>query len=140
VSDANKNLVVRAEEAWNEDRIDEALGYFADEYRDNTPFPGEPPTKEGLKNVFMAFRTGFPDAHVTIDFMLAEGDLVAYHSTARGTHDGDFMGIPPTGRRVTVEALHVHRLADGKIVEHWGHPDTLGLMRQLGVVPDRAPA
>ena len=129
----NKEFVRRSEEAWNEGNLEEAFDHFADDYRENTPFPGLPPNKEGLKALLTAFRNAFPDAHVTIDLMVAEDDLVSYHSTARGTHTGEFMGIPPTGRQVEVGAIHIHRLADGKIVEHWGRSDQIGLMRQLGV-------
>ena len=131
----NKQLVRESEEAWNAGRLEDAFAYFADDYRENTPFPGLPPTKEGLKVLLSSFRNAFPDGHVTIDVIVAEGDLVCYHSTARGTHRGEFMGMAPTGRRVEVGAIHIHRLADGKIIEHWGRSDQLGLMSQLGIAP-----
>jgi steroid delta-isomerase-like uncharacterized protein len=136
----NKQLVRESEEAWNEGRLEDAFNYFADDYRENTPFPGLPPNKEGLTKLLSAFRQAFPDAHVTIDVMVAEDDLVCYHSTARGTHDGDFMGMAPTGRKVEVGAIHIHRLSDGKIIEHWGRSDQVGLMQQLGVTPGGAGA
>ncbi|MDX6683521.1 MAG: hypothetical protein QOG94_3560 [Solirubrobacteraceae bacterium] len=135
MSQQNKDLVTRAEDAWNEGNLDEAFDYFADDYTENTPFPGLPPTKEGLKFLLTSFRKAFPDGHVTIDLMIAEGDLVSYYSTARGTHTGEFMGTAPTGRSVEVGALHIHRIRDGKIVEHWGHNDQAGMMRQLGIAP-----
>lgn len=134
----NKELVRDSEEAWNEGRLDDAFEYFADNYKENTPFPGLPPNKEGLKVLLSSFREAFPDAHVTIDVMVAEGDLVCYHSTARGTHTGQFMALAPTGRPVEVGAIHIHRLTDGKIVEHWGRSDQLGLMAQLGMAPPGA--
>jgi len=136
-TERNKAIVLRAEEAWNEGALDEAFSYFADDYRENThfPMPGLRPDKSGLTTLLTAFRNAFPDGHVTIDVMVAEGDLVCYHSTARGTHSGEFMGIAPTGRPVEVGAIHIHRLAGGKIVEHWGRNDQLGLMRQLGINP-----
>ncbi len=134
MSQTNKELVTRAEDAWNEGNLEEALGYFADDYTERTPMPGLPPGKEGLKLLLGSFRTAFPDGHVTIDLMIAEDDLVCYHSTARGTHEGEFLGMAPTGRRVEVGALHVHRVRDGKIVEHWAVRDDLALMKQLGVI------
>jgi 3-hydroxyisobutyrate dehydrogenase len=136
-AERNKAIVIRAEEAWNEGELDEAFSYFADDYRENThfPMPGLQPDKEGLTTLLSAFRNAFPDGHVTIDVMVAEDDLVCYHSTARGTHTGEFMGIAATGRPVEVGAIHIHRLAGGKIVEHWGRNDQLGLMRQLGINP-----
>jgi 3-hydroxyisobutyrate dehydrogenase len=141
-TERNKAIVARAEEAWNEGDLDEAFGYFADDYRENTPFPmpGLHPDKRGLTTLLRAFRNAFPDGHVTIDAMVAEGDLVCYHSTARGTHTGEFMGIAPTGRSVEVGAIHIHRIAGGKIVEHWGRSDQLALMRQLGVAPGGRPS
>jgi steroid delta-isomerase-like uncharacterized protein len=136
-TERNKAIVTRAEEAWNEGALDDAFALFADDYRDHTglPMPGLEPDKQGLMTLLRAFREGFPDGHVTIDLMAADGDLVCYHSTARGTHTGSFMGVPPTGRTVEVGAIHIHRLSGGKIVEHWGRSDQLALMRQLGVAP-----
>lgn len=136
-TERNKAVVTRAEDAWNEGILDEAFSYFADGYKDRTPppMPGLPQGKQGLMVLLRAFREAFPDGEVTIDVMIAEGDLVCYHSTARGTHEGEFLGIAPTGRSVEVGAIHIHRVVDGKIVEHWGRSDQLALMRQLGVAP-----
>ncbi len=97
--------------------------------------PGLPPGREGLKAFVGAFNTAFPDGRLSIDQMIAEGDTVATRLTFRGTHTGDFMGISPTGKKVTVPALDMARYADGKLVEHWGGPDQMSLMQQLGVIP-----
>ncbi len=97
--------------------------------------PGLPPGREGLKAFISAFHAAFPDGHLSIDHMIAAGDTVATRLTFRGTHMGDFMGIPPTGKKVTVPALDMARYADGKLVEHWGGPDQMSLMQQLGVIP-----
>lgn len=136
----NKHVVQAAEDAWNDGDLDRAFSYFAPDYVERTPFPGLPPTKEGVQQLLTAFRNAFPDGHVTVDLMMAEGDLVAYHSTARGTHTGAFMGMPATGNSVEVRAIHIHRVKDGRIVEHWGQADSLGLMQQLGAVPAGGPA
>jgi len=97
--------------------------------------PGLPPGREGLKAFVGAFHAAFPDGHLSIDQMIAEGDTVATRLTFRGTHTGAFMGIPPTGKQVTVPALDMTSYADGKLVEHWGGPDQMSLMQQLGVIP-----
>ena len=83
-------------------------------------------------------RAAFPDSHHTIEDLIAEGDKVVTRFTWRGTHRGEFMGVAPTGRRVVVGGIWVHRLAGGRIVEgrEWGQFDWLGLLRQLGAVPE----
>jgi predicted ester cyclase len=94
--------------------------------------PSEP---AALKSFIGGFHSAFPDGHVTIDQMIAEGDTVAIRLTFRGTHTGDFQGIAPTGKAVTVPAMDMYRLVEGKVVEHWGGPNQLSLLQQLGVVP-----
>jgi predicted ester cyclase len=78
------------------------------------------------------FRKAFPDVTITVEDILAEGDLVAFRSTMRGTHSGEFLGIPPTGKAITVGLVDVIRVADGKFMEQWGGPDLFDLLRQLG--------
>jgi predicted ester cyclase len=79
-------------------------------------------------------RAAFPDLQLTVEDIIAEGDRVAVNLTARGTHRGTFQGIAPTGKTVTVSAFEVVRIENGKLVEHWGGPDTLNLLQQLGAV------
>lgn len=102
---------------------------------DHNPAPGQAPGLEGIKRAFGVFRVAFPDLHFTVEDLIAEGDRVACRITTRGTHTGDFQGIPPTGKRVTQTGIDILRLAGGKIVERWGEFDSLGLLQQLGVVP-----
>jgi len=90
---------------------------------------------EGFKQLVTMLRTAFPDLHVTVEDMVAEGDKVAHRLTLRGTHKGDFMGIAPTGKQVTFAAIVISRFAGGKEVEAWANLDQLGMMQQLGVVP-----
>jgi len=91
---------------------------------------------EGFRRVIGMFRAAFPDLRFTSDFMVAEGDLVVSHNTITGTHEGAFMGIPPTRKKFRATALDVCRFDQaGKISEHWGVFDMLGVMMQLGVVP-----
>ena len=79
--------------------------------------------------------SAFPDFHFTIDDMVVEGDKVAVRLTATGTHKGEFRGIPPTNKKVTMWEIQIDRVAGGKFVEGWSRYDTLGLMRQLGLIP-----
>lgn len=81
------------------------------------------------------FRTAFPDLYGTIEDLIAEGDKVVTRITYRGTHQGEFMGIPPTGRPVTMTFTGINRIAGGKIAEGWVNFDALGMMQQLGVIP-----
>jgi len=80
------------------------------------------------------FFKAFPDLHFTIDDLVAEGDKVAVRWTSTGTHKGEFMGRPPTNKKVTIWGIHIDRIAGGKVVEEWSRWDTLGLMQQLGLV------
>ena len=91
----------------------------------------------GIKNIKQSGSEGFrafPDYHLTIDDMVVEGDKVAIRATLTGTHKGEFMGIPPTNKKVTVWAMCIYRIAGGKFVESWEMMDMLGMMQQLGLV------
>ncbi len=136
----NKALVQRfVEEVWNKGNLAAADEFLAANSVGHDPdAPGLAPGVEGFKQVFTMFRTAFPDLHVTVEDMIAEGDKVVSRTTARGTHKGELMGIAPTGKQVTVAEIRIHRIAGGKIVEHWGIVDKLSLMQQLGVVPTMA--
>ena len=81
------------------------------------------------------FRQAFPDSYFTVEDMVAEGDKVATRKTFHGTHQGEFMGIPPTGQQVSTGLIDVVRIVDGKVVEHWSMGDNLRMMQQLGVIP-----
>ncbi len=99
--------------------------------------PGMPPveSREAFKQVLAMFRAGMSDLENRFENLTADGDKVAYRGTWSALHTGELMGIPPTGKRVTVTEMHIARLAGGKIVERWGVLDMLGLMQQLGVAP-----
>ncbi len=81
------------------------------------------------------FRAAFPDMRLTVEDMIAEGDRVVDRITWQATHQGELMGVSPSGNSVRVTEMHISRIAEGKIVERWGQPDMLGMMRQLGVIP-----
>ena len=89
---------------------------------------------EGMKKYILANKNAFPDVKFIIEDQIAEGDKVVGRVTFRGTHKGEFMGISPTGKEITVESIEINRISDGKFVEHWEVFDQLGMMQQLGIV------
>ena len=95
---------------------------------------------EGVRQQFDGFRQAFPDFAATVLQQVAEGDLVVTRKVFRGTHRGELMGIPPTGRAVEIHVIDIIRLQDGRIVEHWGVVDRLGLLQQLGAIPEPSTA
>jgi predicted ester cyclase len=100
-------------------------------------FPGlpAPVDREGHKQLLMMFHHGFPDWRETIDDVVAEGDRVVIRVTGRGTHQGEFQGIAPTGKQVVATGVGIGRIENGRIAESWAEYDALGMMRQLGVIP-----
>ena len=97
--------------------------------------PGMSSDREGVKQITLLFRQAFPDGVMTVEDMLAEGDLVATRKTFRGTHQGPFMGLAPTGKQVEIGLIDIVRVVDGRVTEHWNAVDNLGLLQQLGVLP-----
>ena len=92
-----------------------------------------------MKQMMPAFFTAFPDQYTTLEDLIAEGDKVVSRYTFRGTHQGEFMGMPPTGKVVTYTGIAITRFAGGKPVEDWESFDALGLLQQLGAIPQMAP-
>ncbi len=108
---------------------------FADNFVQRDATPGTADDREGTKQFFAVAHSAFPDFHSTLEDMFAEGDKVVQRFTARGTHKGEWMGIAPTGKQMTVSGIAIHRITGGKIVEGWTSMDMLGALQQLGVVP-----
>jgi steroid delta-isomerase-like uncharacterized protein len=135
VSERNK-AVVRdgvVEAIHNQKRFEVVDEIYAPEYVSHVTMPGGlAGDREGLKRALRIQVAAFPDVHYTIEDLIAEGDRVVLHNTWRATHTGEYLGFPPTGKRITVKAMHFLRLQDGRIVEHWGVQDRLGLVQQLG--------
>jgi steroid delta-isomerase-like uncharacterized protein len=100
-----------------------------------TPLPIDATGAEALKQVWAILLRAFPDLHVTVEDLIAEGDKVVIRNTVTGTHQGEYMGRPPTGRSVTYNEFFIFRFADGRIAETWGVIDVLSQMRQLGMTP-----
>jgi steroid delta-isomerase-like uncharacterized protein len=98
----------------------------------HVPLPVDGPGIEAINNVITSCRAAFGGLHVTIDDMMADSDKVTCRFTARGTHSGEFMGIPPTGRNITMTGIEIFRIEDGRIAELWGEANLMGLRQQLG--------
>lgn len=132
----NKELARRFhEEVWakrNLDFIDEQIAEDFVGYDPSLPEPVRGP--DGVRETAERFQSAFPDAGVEIEQLVAEDDLLAIHRTLTGTHEGEFMGIEPTGAEVEVAGMAIYRLEDGKTVEEWQVVDMFGLLVQLGVV------
>jgi steroid delta-isomerase-like uncharacterized protein len=123
-------------EIWNKGNFDTTETYWAADYADHNPaVPNQAAGAAGARQVFMAFKSAFPDLHFTIEDILVEGDKVVWRWTSTGTNTGSMMGMPPTGKKATITGIEIYRMAGGKIAERWGNFDQLGLLQQLGVIP-----
>ena len=134
MSEANKTIFRRYFEdvlnAGNLDLIDDLIALdYVSHYPTGYDFGGGP---DDVKQIVTTVRTGFPNVHFTVEDVLAESDRVVGRWTFRGTHQGDFMGIPASGNDVSVMGIVIHRIVDGKIAEAWFVWDALGLMHQIG--------
>lgn len=101
----------------------------------HTPLPTPGPGIAAMNNVITTCRAAFHGLHVTIDDMMADGEMVTARFTARGIHKGEFMGLPPTGKAIMMTGIEIFRIKDGKIAELWGEVNLMGLMQQLGILP-----
>ena len=138
VIEENRQIITRYfEEVWNQGNLDALDDLIAPDYVNHSPgTPNPAPGASGLKPIVAALRQGMPDVEFTICDMVITPDKVAVRVVMTGTHTGDFFGIPPTGRRVAVNQLQIERIENGKLVEHWRQTDDLGMMRQLGLIPN----
>lgn len=136
-----KKAIVRQlfEEVWNQGNLDKADVLIAQDYVHCDPSKPLFRDLDGFKQFIGATRTGFPDIQISIENIVAEGDLVAAAYTASGTHTGDYMGIPQTGNAVEITGVTIFRIGDGKVAEAWWVMDTLRLLQQLGVLPEDLP-
>jgi len=128
------------EEVVNANAIDRVDEFCTEDFVDHEEIPGIPPGREGVKQFFQMMRAGFPDLNVKPESVIAEGDRVMARFRMTGTHDGEFMGIPPSGRRVDITGYDEVRLVDDRAAEHWGATDFAALLQQIGAMPEPAPA
>ena len=142
MADTKKIILQLLEEPWkgNWDVIDEyvAPGYVGHDPAEPGPIRGP----DGFKANIQKYIDGFADAHITVDDQIAEGDKVVTRLRGRATFTGEILGIPPNGKVVEITGISIHRIADGKLVEHWANADLLSFMQQLGALPapEQAPA
>jgi steroid delta-isomerase-like uncharacterized protein len=130
----NKAVAARFYEVYNQGRMEVIDEIFAPDFvgRDPNDPSRERHGPEGVRRVVEAFRSAFPDLEGTLEDQTAEDDKVVNRYTGRGTHRGEFLGVAPTGREITLSGVTIFRLSDGKIVEGWDFYDGLGLLHQLG--------
>lgn len=124
-------------EIWSQGRLELVDQLYSDDYVDHVNRGPEPETvrgTEGMKAAVTMFRKAFPDLQYTVEETMAERDLVMTRFSANGTHQGEFMGAPPSGKRVTYTGIDINRIVDGRIVESWVQYDALGLLEQLRLV------
>jgi predicted ester cyclase len=143
ISDENKALAMQlSDEVFNAHNLARCDDLYDPNYIANSLPPGFSPDREGMKQYLSAYFQAFPDFHVTIENMIAEGDWVAIRYTGHGTHQGDLMGmgIPPTGKEVTASAVMTLRIVDSRIIEDWLDGDKLGILQQIGAIPSSAQA
>jgi steroid delta-isomerase-like uncharacterized protein len=136
----DNKAIVRAhvEALFNQHQVAQTDEFFTQDYLDHAPLPGQAPGLEGAKHKWASYLTAVPDMRATIEDMVAEGDKLAVRWTVQGSHRGELLGIPPTGKHVRFSGISIYRLAAGKIAEQWEQWDRLPLLQQLGVLPTPA--
>jgi steroid delta-isomerase-like uncharacterized protein len=134
-AEENKAIARRAYEIFSSGNLEALQEVIAPDLVDHNAAPGQAPGIEGTRQVLGMLRAAFPDLRLTPEDLIAEGDRVVARLMVTGTHQGEFQGLPPTGKQVTMSGIEIVRLAGGKAVERWGEFDILGLLQQLGAVP-----
>lgn len=136
MSTTNRDICIRLNQevfgAANLELVDELV---AEDFVEHAAPPGAPGGRDAVRGVVRFIHGGLDDVSYTIEDAVAEGDRVVLRVTMHGTHARKFFGLPPTHKRVTMDQIHIFRMADGKVAEHWATRDDLGMMRQLGGSP-----
>ena len=135
MSEANKAVSLRLIEGFAQGRAEVIDELVAEDIVDHGRFEGMPEGREGVKALLTVIHAAFPDLEITVNRAVADGDLVVVHATNSATMTGDFAGMPASGKHATWEAIHIDRISDGKVAEHWVVQDQLGMLQQLGFVP-----
>ena len=136
MSAAENKAIIRKylDEAWTKRNVNILDELMAPHYARYLPGLDKPLDREAQKQRLAGFFTAMPNLVFIVDDLFAEEDRVVFRITIQGTHEGPFLGVAPTGKQLTVTAIDIARLENGKIVDHWGQMDMAGLMRQLGLI------
>src|SRR5262245_38713794 len=135
-TEQNKALLRRLfDEGVNQNKLTDLDELIAPDFVNYDAPPGTLHGPEGMRQLVAMFRTAFPDLHVTFEQELADGDYVIHRGYVTGTHQGEFLGIPPTGKPVKIKTLDIWRVVKGKAVENWVQMDMLGVMQQVSAIP-----
>ena len=137
MSEQNKAVFQKMMNALNAKDLATLESLVDEDFVDNNAMPDMPANKEGMINMMRMFVSAFPDLNITVNHWVAEGDLVVGVMTTEGTQTGEFMGMPPSGKEFSISEMHMIRVANGKMVEHWGVQDNMSMMQQLGVIPEQ---
>lgn len=141
MSDQTKTSVQRLYEAINGGSLERFDEYIAEEMVEHEELPGFSKDRDGVKQFFEMVMGAFDGFKMDVEGLIADGDMASTRVTIRGTHTGEFLGIPATGKTIAVPIADFFRIDDeGKVAEHWGVMDNLAMMQQLGVVPEEPPA
>ena len=136
MSEENKALANGFYKGIFQDKDLSAVDTFIDpNFVDYNIMPGQGPGIDGVKELMGMYLGAFPDLTVNIDWQISDGDMVVTRITFQGTNTGEMMGMPATNKKVSFTAMDAFRIANGKVVEHWGNEDSMGMMQQLGVIP-----
>ena len=136
MSEQNKAVFEKLMSALNAKDMATMESLIADDFVDNDAMPGMAPGRQGMIDMMGMFVGPFPDLNVVVEHWVAEGDLVVGVMTTKGTQTGEFMGMPASGKKFSVREMHMVRVANGKMAEHWGLSNEMAMMQQLGVMPE----
>lgn len=137
MSSDTKAVAMRWQNMWRSVQADlsDLEEFIAADFVSHSMPPGIPSDVAGIRHWVALFQSAFPDMASQVDQIVAEGDKVAVRFSGTGTHQGEFFGIPPTGRSFKSTGINIFRIENGQIIEHWNNADDLGVLRQLGIVP-----
>ena len=135
----NEALIRRVFELANQRELDAAFELYAEDYIYHGPGDQEVRGRDGIRGLWEVFLKAFPDLTFTIDDVVTQGDKLALRWTVRGTHTGEFLGIPASNKKISLPTIEIFRIADGQLVEAWDQWDRMHLMQQIGGGPESVP-
>ena len=121
--------------AVNSGKLDQLTDLMTSDVKDHDPAPDQGSGPKGFIDFFTKFRAAFPDLEIAVEQMVADDEKVAIAYTVTGTHEGNFHGVAPTGKKINARGMQIARFEDGRIAERWGSSDERGIFKQLGVDP-----